>query len=139
MVKFIFILSFLLNPAFADFFSSGSKFKSKLPKVTEKLKSIEVKTDPSFEEKLTQLITEAESIFIEEREYCSGELADSQGNVVIKDQKEICFRELKNNYLETVDIVFNLKKKFLSSIHNQQLERLNKIQNKIKSDLENNF
>lgn len=139
MVKFIFFLIVSSSIAYADFFSSGSTFKSKLPQLTEKIQSLQVKTDTLFEEKFTQLTKEAESVYIEEREYCAGDLADSKGRVVNKDQKQVCFRELKNNYLEVVDAIFNIKKKYLNSIHSDQIERLNQVQNKIKMDLEKSF
>jgi hypothetical protein len=139
MVKYIFLLSLSINSAQADFFSSGNKFKSKLPQVTEKIQSLEAKTSSEFEEKFTQLIKETESIFAEEKEYCSGDLADSKGRVITKDHRQVCFRELKTNYLEAVDAIFNLKKKYLSAIHNQQLDRLSQIQSKIKTDLERDF
>ena len=139
MVKFILLLTLSTTLAYADFFSSGSSFKSKLPQLTEKIQSLEVKTDTSFEEKFTQLTKEAESVFVEEREYCSGDLADSKGRVVSKDQKQVCFRELKNNYIEAIDAIFTIKKKYLNSIHTEQVERLNQVQNKIKVDLEKEF
>lgn len=142
MAQFIFVL--IMITAFevrADFFGLDSQdgHQSKIPALVEKLKSLEMENNPGFEESFNQNIKSLENAVEEEKLYCSGEAADAKGKVLPKEKKQLCFRELKNQYLESTEIIFNLKKKYLGLIHQQQLERLGEIQKKLKSDIEKNF
>ena len=139
-----FILGFLLFvmsfSAYSDFLGfSSSNSKSKIPALTEKIKNLKVEQGPGFEDSFNQLIRSLEATLEEEKLYCAGESADSAGKVISKDQKQICFRELKSFYLEAIESVFAQKKKYLSIIHNSHLEKLNRIQSKIKSEIETSF
>ncbi len=48
-------------------------------------------------------------------------------------------RDLKSNYLEALETIYNLKKKYLGLIHNRQIENLTQIQNRLKTDIEKSF
>ena len=142
MVRFILILSLGLPfYAFADFlgFKIGDRNESKIPQYTEKLKKLEMVNNPVYEDNFNQLVKAIEIKLEEEKLFCSGEVADANGKVLTKDKKQLCFRELKESYLEATDTIFNLKKKYLGLIHNRQVERLTQIQNKIRSDIDKSF
>jgi hypothetical protein len=141
MVRFILISFFVLSYAHADFlgFKTGDTNRSKIPELSEKLKNLEMEKNPAYEENFNQLVKTLETTMEEEKLFCSGEVADSNGKVLGKDQKQLCFRELKGHYLEALDIVFDLKKKYLGFIHNRQVEKLSEIQKKLKSDIEKSF
>ena len=139
MVRFIlvFLISFNASADFLGFNSDSTK--SKIPEIVAKLKSIEVEDGPIYEEKFNQLVKQIENSMEEEKLFCSGETADSEGKVLPKESKQLCFRELKTHYLEAMETIFNLKKKYLGLIHNRQIEKLTEIQKKLKTDIEKSF
>ena len=140
MVKFILILCFVL-PAHADIFGFGSdkNMKSRIPGLTEKLKSLQLKSDPGFEDTFNRTVKDVENAIEEEKLFCGGEAPDSEGKTLPPDQKQLCFRELKKSYLEAVEVIFEAKKKYFQLLHNEQLNRLSETQKKIKADIEKNF
>lgn len=140
MVKFILILCFIL-PAHADIFGFGSdkNSKSRIPGLTEKLKSLQLKSDPGFEDTFNRIVKDVENAIEEEKLYCGGEAPDSEGKTLPADQKQLCFRELKKSYLEAVEVIFEAKKKYFQLLHSEQLNRLSETQKKIKADIEKNF
>lgn len=135
-----FLIFLICFNAHADFlgFKTGES-NSRIPALVEKLKSLPMNDGPSFEDGFNQTIKLIEITIDEEKLICLGESADPSGKVVPKEQKQLCFRKLKANYLEAVETIFNLKKKYLGVIHNRQLEKMNDIQNKLKSDIEKSF
>jgi hypothetical protein len=135
-----FLIFFICFKAHADFlgFKTGDS-KSRIPALVEKLKALPMNDGPSYEDGFNQMVKLIEITIDEEKLICLGESADSAGKVVPKEQKQLCFRELKANYLEAVETIFNLKKKYLGVIHNRQLEKMNDIQSRLKSDIEKSF
>jgi hypothetical protein len=143
MVKFILILTFALPlVAGANIFSFGSDKNSRaarIPNLVENLKKTEMKDDPAFEEAFNQTVKAIENALEEEKLYCSGESADEEGKTLAKEQKHLCMRELKKQYLEATNVIFDLKKKYLGLIHKRQLEKLTEIQSKVREDIEKTF
>jgi hypothetical protein len=141
MVRFILLITFFSFTAKADFLGlkSASSLNSKIPLLVQKLKSMEMEKDPSYEDTFNRLVKNIEQGLEEEKLFCAGEVADSSGKVLPKEQKQLCFRELKSHYLEAVDVIFQMKKKYLSLIHTRQLERLGEIQKKTKADIDKTF
>lgn len=133
----MFLISFNASADFLGFSSDSTK--SKIPEIVAKLKSIKVEDGPVYEEKFNQLVKLVENSMEEEKLFCSGETADSEGKVLPKESKQLCFRELKTHYLEAMETIFNLKKKYLGLIHNRQIEKLTEIQKKLKADIEKSF
>lgn len=140
MVRFILILLISFQ-AKADFlgFKTGDALKSKLPPLIEKLKNLEMEDGPSYEEGFNQLVKTIELTIEDEKLFCSGEVSDSDGRVLGKDQRKLCFRDLKSNYLDAVETIYTLKKKYLGLLHSRQIENLTKIQNTLKGDIEKSF
>lgn len=141
MVRIILVLFFLTSNAQADFlgFKTGDDGRSKIPTLVGKLKELKMEVGPSYEDGFNQLVKSIEDVLEEEKLFCAGETADALGNVLAKDQKQLCFRELKTQYLEAMDVIFNLKKKYLGMIHHHQLEKLKEAQVKLKADIEKGF
>ena len=125
----------------ADFlgFKTGEKPSSKIPQLIEKLKELKVEDSPAYEESFNQVVKSIETAIEEEKLFCSGETADPTGKVLPKESKQLCFRDLKTNYLEAMETIFNLKKKYLGLIHNRQIEKLSEIQMKLKADIDKSF
>jgi len=142
MVKSLLIFSLLISfSAQADLFdfdSDGGK-DSKVPTLVEKLKNLEMKDDPAFEQTFNLNVKAIENAVEEEKLYCSGEATDSSGKTLPPAQKQLCMRELKKHYIEAMSTVFDLKKKYLGFIHQRQVEKLSEIQKKLKADIEKNF
>ncbi len=144
MVQLLCSLALLLSvSARADLDAEGSvpgkTGAARIPELLRELKGLEVKDEPTFEEKFNQTVKAVENSIEEEKLICSGELADATGKTLTKDQKPLCMRELKKQYLEVMDTVFGLKKKYLGLIHKKQLENLGEIQQKLKDDIQKNF
>lgn len=142
MVKFILILNCLfIFDAKADLFDfdSDKPRESKIPALVEKLKSLEMKEDPSYEEAFNQSVKSIENSMEEEKLFCSGEATDAEGKALPKEQKQLCMRELKKHYLNATMTIFDIKKKYLGFIHQKQLEKLTEIQKKLKADIEKDF
>lgn len=140
MVKslLILVISFSAHADLFDFGADGGK-DSKIPALIEKLKGLEIKDDPAFEESFNQHVKAIENGVEEEKLYCSGEATDAAGKTLPPAQKQLCMRELKKHYLEATTTIFDLKKKYLGVIHQRQLEKLSEIQKKQKADIEKNF
>lgn len=141
MVKFLLISILFIGQAQANLFdfSSDKPRESKVPALLTALKGIELKVDPLFEDEFNKAVKNVEAGIEEEKLYCSGDSPDAEGNLLPKDQKQLCMRELKKHYLEASTTIFELKKKYLTLIHENQLEKLNEIQKKLKADIEKNF
>lgn len=142
MVKSILILSCLfIFEAKADLFDfdSDKTRESKIPALVEKLKGLEMKEDPAYEEAFNQSVKTIENSMEEEKLFCSGEATDAEGKALPKEQKQLCMRELKKHYLNATMTIFDIKKKYLGFIHQKQLEKLTEIQKKLKADIEKDF
>jgi hypothetical protein len=138
---FSLILFFVFSiTAQADFLGFGSsEGKSRILPLLDKLKNIPMRVDPAFEEEFNKAIKTLENAIDEEKLYCTGELADSEGKVLPKDKKQVCMRELKKNYIASMDTIYELKKKYLQLVHVRQQEKLSEIHSKLKLDIEKNF
>lgn len=133
------ILSFSMT-AYSDFLGfKSSNTRSRIPAITEKIMNLKIEPGPVFEDSFNQLIKSLEVTIEEEKLYCAGESADNSGKVILNEQKQICFRELKTFYLEANDAVFNQKKKYLGIIHEAQLKKLNQIQLNMRTEIEKSF
>lgn len=142
MAKSLLILLFVSQLAYADLFDFGTdneSIKSDLPALVEKLKTLNMKDDPEYEESFNKTVRAIENAMEQEKLFCSGEAADSEGKTLPPAQKQLCMRELKKEYLEASMAILDLKKKYLAFIHQRQLERLNEVQKKLKADIEKNF
>ncbi|MFP5385261.1 MAG: hypothetical protein ACLGHN_04235 [Bacteriovoracia bacterium] len=136
------ILMFLSMNVHADLFDFDSEKPangSKIPVLIEKLKGLDMKDDPAYEESFNAMVKAIENGVEEEKLYCSGEATDHEGKTLPADKKQLCMRELKKQYIEATMTIFDIKKKYLGFIHQKQLERLTEIQNKLKSDIEKKF
>lgn len=140
MVRLILILCFI-SSAHADIFGFGrdKTFKSRIPQLTEKLRQLKLKTEPGFEDTFNQTVKEVENGIEEEKLYCGGEAPDADGKTLPADQKQLCFRDLKKNYLEAVEVIFEAKKNYLQLLHGEQQKRLSEVHRKLKADIDKNF
>lgn len=141
MVRAFLTLILLVSTAQADFFgfSSEDGLKSRIPGLVKKLKELDMNKESNYEENFNLGVKAMENALEEEKLFCAGESADAAGTVLPKEQRQLCFRELKNHYLTATEEIFILKKRYLGKIHAQQLERLTEIQKKLKSDIEKSF
>lgn len=142
MVKFIlvtlFMYSFSTRANLFDFGASSGK-ENKIPTLVEKLKNFDMKEGPAFEEAFNQIIKAIENAVEEEKLYCAGESVDNQGKTLATSQKQLCMRDLKKQYLNAMDAIYDSKKKYLGHIHQRQLEKMSESQNQLRKDIEKNF
>jgi hypothetical protein len=139
--SFLVLWMILSLQARADFFGLGSSqgYDSKIPALVEKLKKLDMKNNPAYEDAFNLGVKNIEDGIEEEKLFCSGEAADEKGRLLPKQQKQLCFRELKGHYLEAMEAIFDLKKKYLGLIYNKQTEKLDEIHKKLKSDIDKSF
>lgn len=133
------LLSFNASADIFDFDSEKSTMESKIPELVEKLKTMNMKDDPEYEDNFNKTVKAIENGMEEEKLYCSGEATNSEGKTLPAKQKQLCMRELKKHYLEASMTIFDIKKKYLAYIHQKQLEKLDEVQKKLKADIEKNF
>ncbi|MGE3610330.1 MAG: hypothetical protein AB7I27_12130 [Bacteriovoracaceae bacterium] len=140
MVRFILLVFLFSFHARADFFSFGNNtIQSKIPALVEKLKKIEMGPTAAYEEAFNQAVKSIEVGIEEEKLICSGEASDEKGRTLPLDKRQLCMRELKNHYLEAMDTIFELKKKYLGMLHSKQIDQLEEIHKNLKSDIEKKF
>lgn len=133
------LISFSAKADLFDFASDKGGKDSRIPALIEKLKSLEMKDDPAYEEAFNLNVKAIENGVEEEKLYCSGEATDAEGKTLPPAQKQLCMRELKKHYLDATTAIFDLKKKYLGIVHQRQLEKLSEIQKKQRADIEKNF
>jgi hypothetical protein len=138
LIFFLFI-GFEVHADLFDFVSGGDGNDSRISQLVEKIKKLEIKEGPDFEEGFNQLIKGIELAVEDEKLYCSGESVNSKGKTLPASQKQFCIRELKKQYLVANEVIFETKKKYLGFIHQKQILRLSEIQNSLKSDIEKSF
>ena len=142
MVKFILMILCLHQfEASANLFDFGSDKAraSKIPDLVEKLKNLEMKDEPSYEDAFNQSVKAIENGVEEEKLFCSGESTDSEGKTLPPQQKQLCMRELKKHYLEAMKVIYESKRKYLGLIYKKQITKLDEIQKKLSADIEKNF
>lgn len=120
-------------------FGQSNKFSSRIPELAEKLRKLPISATPGFEDTFNKGVKEIENAVEEVKLFCAGESSDSEGKTVTQDQRALCFRELKKNYVEALDVVFTVKKQYLGVLHTQQLQQLSNIHKKLSADVEKNF
>lgn len=136
MVKvFLVLLCF----SFHSFANSDFEFTSKIPEVTQKLKNLKSANLESFEADFNQQVKDLESLFEKEKSICIGEMSSESGVVVAKENRQICLRKMKGHYLSALNVVHDLKKKYLEVIYKKQLGLLDENFEKIKAQFEKNF
>lgn len=136
MVKvFLVLLCF----SFHSFANSDFEFTSKIPEVTQKLKNLKSTNLESFEADFNQQVKDLESLFEKEKSICIGEMSSESGAVVAKENRQICLRKIKGHYLSALNVVHDLKKKYLEVIYKKQLSLLDENFEKIKAQFEKNF
>lgn len=138
LIAFV-LISFSAQADLFDFGTESGSLESKIPAHIEKLKSMEMKDEPGFEESFNLAVKAIENSIEEEKLFCAGEASNAAGKVLPASQKQLCMRELKKNYLEAQTTIFDIKKKYLSFIHQKQIQKLTEIQKKLKADIEKNF
>jgi hypothetical protein len=116
-----------------------ANYQSRIPELIKQLRAAEISSNPVYEETFNAGVKGIENAVEEEKLFCSGEAANKEGVVIPKDQRQLCFRQLKNHYLESIDAIFELKKKYLQVLHQRQLENLTGIQKKLRTDIEKSF
>lgn len=136
MVKIFLVL---LCFSFHSFANSDFEFTSKIPEVTQKLKNLKSANLESFEADFNQQVKDLESLFEKEKSICIGEMSSESGVVVAKENRQICLRKMKGHYLSALNVVHDLKKKYLEVIYKKQLGLLDENFEKIKAQFEKNF
>jgi len=122
-----------------DFVSGSEGNDPRIETLLTKLKSLEIKDGPGFEETFNQLVKGIENAVEDEKLFCSGESTNSEGKTLPISQKPYCIRELKKKYIEATKVIFEIKKKYLIFIHEKQLQKLNEIQTKMQTDIDKSF
>ena len=141
MARSLLIFILTTTVAYADLFDFGSDGSrtSRIPALVEKLKELDMKQGPAFDEVFNQTVKGIELAIEEEKLYCAGEATDAQGKTLPPAQKQLCMRELKKQYLSSMDAIFDVKKKYLGFIHQKRMDDLGDVHKKLKADIEKNF
>jgi hypothetical protein len=142
MAKLVLVVLVLFSlPLRADLFNFGAEKSAppRIPALVEKLRGLEMKDGPEFEDLFNQTVKGIENAVEEEKLYCAGEATTASGKSVEPGQKQLCMRQLKKAYLEATAAIFEAKKKYLGFIHQRQLRKLSDVQARLRADIEKNF
>jgi hypothetical protein len=134
----VILFSSLAKANIFDFVSSEGS-ESKIAAWTKRLTKLEIKDGPDFEENFNGIVKGIESAMEEEKLYCSGEAQNAQGKTLPQSQKQLCMRELKKQYIDSMNVIFEVKKKYLIQLHQRQLQKLKETHTRLQSDIEKNF
>ncbi len=143
MVRTILISLLISSTAYAQFWNFGDKPEtsgaSRISKELEKLNELNIQASGEFEDKFNQVMKAVNNILEEEKLICSGEVAGPSGILTSRDQKQVCFREMKKSYAHYIEKSFEIKRKYLGVLHQKKLEDLEKIKNSQLQQLERAF
>ncbi len=134
MARLFLALTFFSTLAQAQIFNlpfSDEKTQTlpKLEKHLKELESLEISKD--FEERYRGITVEIEKQLDLKR----GECAENQ----VKSEKQKCFRSVVSYHKRFLERSFDLKKDYLKSLHEQQLNALNQARTNALKELERQF
>jgi hypothetical protein len=139
LILFIFFNSFNSYSQFLGFGEEKKQFSSKIPGIIEKLSQLEIVATPQFESSFNDQIHDLEVVLDQDMLYCSGEAMGDKGKYISPDKKQVCIRELKQRYIEGVNLIFEIKKKYLALINEKHMESLSRIQKETLKSVESKF
>jgi len=137
VVKLFLILFFSLGISYAQ--DKAFEFESKIPELTEKLKALKIEEEIRFEDQFNTLVKELEQTLEKEKSICAGEMSMESGEIVSKENRQLCLRKIKEHYLASFTQIHLLKKRYLTLIHKKQIEQLDENFEKLKSQFDKNF
>jgi len=143
MAKIILILIslavFSANAQFLGFGGDSDESSGKISSIMEKLKNTELEPNPQSEESFNLLVKEMEVAIDEEKLFCSGEAANVKGKYLSSDKRQVCTRNLKQKYVEILQIVFDHKIKYLEKIGEIQMQKLKFTKDQMIKEVETRF
>jgi hypothetical protein len=144
MVKAVLVFTlFLSSVSYAQFWNFGDKPKptgeGRIQAELDKLSDLNIQSGGEFEDKFNRIMKAVNDILEEEKLICSGEVAGPAGILTSRDQKQVCFREMKKSYAVYIEKSFEVKRKYLGVLHQKKLEDLEKIKKSQLEQLERAF
>lgn len=137
MVKVFLIFQLILGLAWAQ--EKKTTLQSRIPELTSRLKALKLEDDLRFEEQFNLLIKELEQTVEREKNICMGELSTDGGEVVTRDNRQLCLRSIKGHYLQSINEIHQLRKRYLTLIHQKQMKELDDNFHKLKEQFDKNF
>lgn len=137
MVKLFLVICFFSLAALAQ--GNSFNLESKIPQLTVKLQKLKLEQEPLFEESFNQVVKELDQTLEKEKNICTGELSSEQGQVVAKEERQVCLRTIKGHYLAALNEIHLLKKKYMALIHQRQMSQLDESFEKLKAQFEKKF
>ncbi len=137
MVKLFLVLFISTGISFAQ--EKVFEFESKIPELTEKFKALKVEEEIRFEDQFNTLVKELEQTLEKEKNICAGEMSMENGEIVSKENRQLCLRKIKQHYLVSFTQIHLLKKRYLTLIHKKQIDELDENFEKLKSQFDKNF
>lgn len=136
-----FLVFFLVGIAHADIFDfvTGGGDESKMKEIADKIASLKVVESSQFEEAFNSLVKKLDEALEQRKLFCLGEATGKNGKLVKVENKAECLKEMKKDYLYSQDQILEVKKKYLSTIHQTQLKRLEESHLLLRQNIEKNF
>ncbi|HLW58018.1 MAG TPA: hypothetical protein VKY27_11555, partial [Bacteriovoracaceae bacterium] len=92
-----------------------------------------------FEDQFNLLVKELEQTLEREKNICLGELSTESGEVVGKENRQVCLRTIKGHYIASLNEVHQLRKRYLTLIHQKQMKELDENYQKLKEQFDKSF
>jgi len=137
VAKLFLVFSLLLGQAFAQ--EKPFHFQSQIPTLGAKLKALKLEDDTRFEDQFNLLVKELEQTLEREKNICLGELSTESGEVVGKENRQVCLRTIKGHYIASLNEVHQLRKRYLTLIHQKQMKELDENYQKLKEQFDKSF
>lgn len=137
MVKLF--LVFILSTPLVYAQERGFRFESQIPALTSKLKALKLEDDAKFEEQFNGLVGQLEQTLEKEKNICIGEMSTESGEIIPKENRQVCLRSIKGYYLTSFNEIHLLKKRYMTLVHQRQLQALDANMEKLKAQFDKNF
>lgn len=137
MAKVFLIFSLLLSQAYAQ--EKSFVFQSQIPGIGAKLKGLKLEDDLRFEDQFNLLVKELEQSLEREKNICLGELSTESGEIIGKENRQVCLRNIKGYYLTSLNEVHQLRKRYLTLIHQKQMKEIDENYRKLKEQFDKSF
>lgn len=115
------------------------EFDSKIPSLTAKFKELKVEEEARFEDQFNSLVKDLEQTLEKEKNICVGEMSTESGEIIPKENRQLCLRKIKEYYLVSFKEIHLLRKRYLTLVHKKQLEQLDENFEKLKAQFDKNF
>tara|TARA_R100000656_G_scaffold124808_2_gene103929 strand:- start:391 stop:852 length:462 start_codon:yes stop_codon:yes gene_type:complete len=148
MKTILIFLIFIFSP-----FSFAQQESGESELIQTKIKALEDLKPESFSQNVESLRAMLDRYFDNKKRVCNGEYstmvlgevgdignkASEEGRKLSKDERKVCFREMKNLQVNYINALYAARRKYVLWLQEKQLEELTKVKDEAIKRLQTNF